>query len=341
MHIILDAMGGDRAPLEVLRGAVLAKEACGVSLTLVGHTEILRRTAEENGLSLDGLRLEHAESVVTMEDDPFSVVRAKKDSSMAVALRLLQKEGDALVSAGSTGALHIGSALLIRTIPGVHRSAIATLLPLSRPMLFLDSGANPTVTAEYLLQWAAMGSVYMKNVFGVAAPSVGLLNNGAEPHKGTPVAVEAHRLLAASRELHFIGNVEGNQLIEAPCDVLVSDGFTGNVALKLYEGMGKYLLTAMAQACAQNPALAPSLGAIRETLGALRGRFDASEHGGAPLLGLTKPVVKAHGSSDARAIASAVRQAASFASTGVIGEIADFVRRLESGGETGERTHEN
>ena len=326
MNIILDAMGGDKAPLEIVKGAAMAKARYGVNLTLVGQRDVILRCARENGISLDGILIEHAEGVITMEDDPISVVRAKRNSSMAMGLHMLKEEGDAFVSAGNTGALHVGSSLIIRPIKGIHRPAIATVVPLPRPVLLLDSGANPNVTPEYLMQWAVMGSIYMKNIFGIRQPSVGLLNNGAEEHKGTPVAVETYKLLKESDDIFFVGNVEGNQVLQSVCDVLVTDGFTGNITLKLIEGMGKFFMGTLKGMYKKNFLTQLSAAAVKDQLKGLRKQFDASEHGGAPLLGLSKPVIKAHGSSDAQAICNAVRQAASFVKTGVIDEITDYVK---------------
>ena len=326
MNIILDAMSGDKAPVEIVKGAAMAKARLGVDLTLVGQREVILRCARENGISLDGIRIEHAEGVITMEDDPISVVRAKRNSSMAMGLRMLKDEGDAFVSAGNTGALHAGSSLIIRPIKGIHRPAIATVLPLARPVLLLDSGANTNVTPEYLVQWAVMGSIYMKNIFGIRQPSVGLLNNGAEEHKGTPVVAETYKLLKASDDIFFIGNVEGNQVMSSVCDVLVTDGFTGNITLKMLEGMGKFFMSTLKGMYKKNFLTQLSAAAVKDQLMGLKKQFDASEHGGAPLLGLSKPVIKAHGSSDAQAICNAVRQAASFVKTGVIAEITEYVQ---------------
>ena len=325
MNIILDAMSGDKAPLEIIKGAAMALKQYDVQLTLVGNREIITRIAAEQGLSLDGVRIEHTEAIITMEDDPISVVRAKKNSSMAVGLRMLKEEGDAFVSAGNTGALHAGSSLIVRPIKGIQRAAIATVLPLAKPMLMLDSGANTNVTAEYMLQWAVMGSIYMKNIFGIDSPAVGLLNNGAESHKGTPVVAEVHKIMAESREIRFVGNVEGNQVVSSPCDVLVADGFTGNITLKLLEGMGKFFMGSLKGMYTKNALTKMSFLVMKDQLRAFKKQFDASEHGGAPLLGLRKPVIKAHGSSDAAAICNAVRQAMTFVRTGVIDEITDYV----------------
>ena len=325
MNIIVDAMSGDKAPLEIIKGAAMSVGNFDAELTLVGNRDIIEKTARENNLSLSGMHIEHTEGVITMEDDPISVVRAKRDSSMAVGLRLLKEGGDAFVSAGNTGALHAGSSLIIRPIKGVQRSAIATIVPLAKPMLLLDSGANTNVTSEYLMQWAVMGSIYMKSIYGIEKPAVGLLNNVAESHKGTPVVADTYKRLAAAENIRFIGNVEGNQIMFSPCDVLVTDGFTGNITLKLLEGMGKFFMGTLKNMFTQNAMTKMSFLVMKEQLKGFKKQFDASEHGGAPLLGLRKPVIKAHGSSDATAIYNAVRQAANYVKTGVIEEITEYI----------------
>lgn len=330
MKIILDAMSGDKAPLEIIKGAVMAAGMYDVELTLVGNREIITRIAREQRLSLDGIHIEHTEEIITMEDDPLSVLRAKRNSSMAVGLRMLKEDGDAFVSAGNTGALHAGSSLIIRPIKGVQRAAIATVLPAAKPMLMLDCGANTNVTPEYMLQWAVMGSIYMKNIFSIGFPGVGLLNNGAEEHKGTPVVAETYKRLRDSSEIRFVGNVEGNQVMNAPCDVLVTDGFTGNITLKLLEGMGKFFMQTMKGMFTKNTLTKVSFLAMKDQLRGIKKQFDASDYGGAPLLGLKKPVIKAHGSSDAAAICNAVRQAADFVRTGVIDEISAYIEASDA-----------
>lgn len=336
MRIILDAMGGDKAPLEILRGAAMAVGKFDAQLTLVGDIPTMRRVAAEHKISLDGMELVQADSVVTMEDDPISVVRAKRDSSMAVGLRLLRDEGDAFVSAGNTGALHAGSSLIIRPAKGIHRSAIATVLPCARPVLLLDCGANVNVTPDYMAQWAAIGSLYMHKIFGIESPAVGLLNNGAEAHKGTPVIADTYKRLTAETGIRFIGNVEGNQIMNAPCDVLVADGFTGNVTLKMLEGMGKFFFSSLKVMFTKNTASKLSFLVMKDQLRGMKKQFDASEYGGAPLLGLQKPVIKAHGSSDAAAICNAVRQASAFVRTGIIDDITAYAAALKPQGESHE-----
>ncbi len=330
MKIIIDAMGGDNAPGEIVRGAALAVKELKASVILVGNESIIRRelgACGDQNLIGAGLELVHADEVITMEDDPFDVVRKKKKSSMAVGLRMLADgKGDAFVGAGNTGALFTGATMIVRACKGIRRAAIATVIPFERPMLLLDSGANIVVTAEYMEQFAFMGAIYMEKICGVKNPAVGLLNNGTEAHKGTPVYVETHELLAGSPSLNFVGNVEGKDLPKGKCDVLVADGFTGNVTLKLVEGMGAFMMKKIKSLFLSNIATKMTALFMKKQFMQLKKDFDASEYGGSPFLGISKPVIKAHGSSDALAIKNAVRQAVAYIDTGVTEEIA---RRAE------------
>ena len=323
MEIIIDAMGGDNAPTEIVKGAAQAAEEGTSKLVLVGNKLRIEQCLRQCGADTRFVEIVHADQVLTMEDDPMSVIRGKKESSMAVGLRLLKERGDAFVSAGNTGALHAGSSLIVRAVKGVQRAAIATVLPFERPMLLMDSGANINVTAEYFVQWAFMGSIYMKNVLGIESPEVGLLNNGTEEQKGTQVLIDAYRKLKETDGIRFHGNVEGKELPFGPCDVLVTDGFTGNVTLKLIEGMASFMFGMLKDLYTKNTLTKLSFLAMKNGLREVKHAFDASEYGGAPLLGLQKPVIKAHGSSDAKSIRSAIRQAEKYVSTGVTEQIAE------------------
>ena len=325
MKIIIDCMGGDNAPLEMLKGVIDAKAELGGEYLLVGHKEILETAARENGLDISGFEILHAETVITMEDDSMAF-REKKDSSMTMALKALANgEGDAMVSCGNTGTLFAGATLTVRRFKGVHRAALAATLPFNPPVLLLDCGANVTVQPEFLPQFAAMGSAYMKALYGLDNPRVGLLNNGAEEHKGTPVHTEAHQLLKACPDINFVGNVEGNQVPFGACDILVTDGFTGNVLLKTMEGMGKLFMTRMkgifyASVISKLAALT-----VKKSFMQFKKDMDVKEHGGSPILGLRKPVIKAHGSSDARAFKNAIRQAMKFAESGATATIEELL----------------
>ena len=330
MRMIVDCMGGDKAPLEMLKGVIDAKAELGGEYLLVGHREILESTAKENGLDLTGLEILHAETVVTMEDDSMAF-REKKDSSMTLALRALANgEGDAMVSCGNTGALFAGASLTVRRIKGVHRAALAALLPFNPPVLLLDCGANVTVQPDFLVQFATMGTAYMKALYGLENPRVGLLNNGAEEHKGTPLQTEAYQLLKACPDINFVGNVEGNRVAFDACDVLVTDGYTGNVLLKTMEGMGKMFANRMKGIFYSSLLTKLAALTVKKPFMQFKKEMDVKEHGGSPILGLRKPVIKAHGSSDARAFKNAIRQAMRFAESGAT-ETIEGILGAESG----------
>ncbi len=324
MKIIVDAMGGDNAPLEIVKGAFDAVKEYNVEVILVGDENRIKKVCEENSLSADDSRVSivHTETLLTMEDLPLSVVRDKSDSSMGIALKLLASgEGDALVSAGNTGALHAGSSLLVRRIKGVQRSAIAAILPFERPTLLMDAGANTELAPAHLLQLGIMGSIYMKRVFGVEVPKVGLLNNGTEPTKGTKTLVETYNLMSGCSAINFAGNIEGKTIMDGSVDVLITDGFTGNVVLKTIEGLAGFLMRKLKDIYAANPVTKLSALPIKGSIKKLKNSFNASEYGRAPLLDLSKPVIKSHGSSDALEIKNAIRQATAFVEQDVIVEI--------------------
>ncbi|MBQ8345621.1 MAG: phosphate acyltransferase PlsX [Clostridia bacterium] len=322
-RIILDMMGGDLSPAETVKGVCLAaQELEPAHYLLVGDREAILRAAREESLSLDGMELVDAPSVVTMEDDAQCVIRSKADSSMAIGLRMLADgRGDAFVSTGNTGALFTGANLLVRKVKGIRRPAIAALLPMQPPVLLVDSGANIQVTPEYLEQFAVMGTVYMKRMFSLSSPRVGLLNNGSEEQKGTRLQQETYRLLSENPSLNFVGNVEGNRVMQNACDVLVADGFTGNVFLKTMEGMGKLMLVTMKDMFYAGLQTKFAALLCRKQIGSIKKKFDAREFGGAPILGVSKPVIKAHGSSDAKAFKNAIRQAMLCADLSVTEEI--------------------
>ena len=315
-------MGGDKDVLEFVRGAVMAKKEYEAEITLVGDEQKIREAlaAEKSDAAL--FEIVHAPDVLSMEDNPLSIRREHKDSSMATALKLVAEgKGDAAVSAGNTGALFIGGTGYVHCIDGVRRAALASILPLSNPVLLMDCGANAEVTPQFLVQFAHLGSIYMERVMGVKNPRVGLLNNGAESHKGTPLYKEAHALLAVEEGIRFVGNVEGKAIAFDQCDVLVCDGFSGNIVLKTIEGTSKFVLKQFTGIFSGVIGKLAGAMVLKKAKG-LKKRFDAKEYGGAPFLGLAKPVIKAHGNSDARAVKNAIRQAIAYVNTGVIEEIA-------------------
>lgn len=324
MKILVDAMSGDNAPLEVIRGASMASRAFDAQIVLVGEENIISDVAVKNDIDLSRVEISHAPSVITMEDKPLCVVREKRDSSMSVGLKMLSMgEADAFVSAGNTGALITGATLIVKRIGGINRAGIATMLPLANPVLLMDSGANLNVTSDNICQFAFMGAKYMEKIYGIERPRIGQLNNGTEYNKGNSLQVESYQLLSESG-LNFVGNVESKEVPLGVCDVLVTDGFTGNIFLKGVEGMGKFLMGILKDLLYTNIATKVSALTMKDKLRDIKARFDTSEHGGAPLLGISKPVIKAHGSSDAKAIMNAVRQAISFVSTGINNDISLF-----------------
>ncbi|MGN0634464.1 MAG: phosphate acyltransferase PlsX [Oscillospiraceae bacterium] len=327
MNIVMDAFGGDNAPLEVIKGAIDAHNDFKVDITLVGDEEKIKTCAKNNGLDISALKIRHADTVIDVCEEPTEVIKGKKDCSMAVGMKMLADgEGDAFLSAGSTGALVVGATMIVKRIKGIKRPALATILPTSgEPCMLLDSGANADCRPEMLVQFGIMGSAYMNKILGVENPRVALANIGSEESKGRELELETYKQLTAS-PLHFVGNIEARQVPLGDADVVVTDGFTGNIMLKLYEGMGKFFSGELKSMLKKNKVAALMLmGGVKE----FKKKVDYSEYGGAPLLGTAKPVIKAHGSSDAKAFYNAVRQAKAFTETGVIGEITEALSELK------------
>ncbi len=322
MKIIVDAFGGDNAPLEVLKGAAEAVQKLDVEVVLTGNEKIIKDTAAENGISLDKISIIHTESVIDVHEEPTAVIKEKSDCSMAVGLKALADgKGDAFVSAGSTGALVVGATFIAKRIKGVKRAALAPIMPTAKGhMILVDGGANVDCRPEMLVQFGIMGSCYMNKVMGISEPKVGLVNVGAEDTKGRELELEAYKQLKTA-PVSFYGNLEAREIPFGVCDVVVSDGFTGNVLLKLYEGMGSYFSHTLKDMLTSN--LGGKLAAlmIMKKIKAFRKKMDYTEVGGAVLLGISKPVIKAHGSSNGTAFYNAIRQAKSCVEGNIIGEI--------------------
>lgn len=324
MRIIVDGMGGDYAPVEILKGCAMAVETLGVEITVTGEREILEKAFKDNNISTEGIEIEESEGVIKMEDNPLLIRTEKKNTSLGKAFHLLREgKGDALVSAGNSGAVIIGATIIAGRIKGLNRPAFAAVVPTEKGYAqLLDSGANIECTPLQLEQFAVMGSVYMKKMFNIQSPKVGLANNGTEETKGTELYKETFKALANNDKINFIGNVEGRALMLGDADVIVADGFTGNLMLKSAEGACKYFLHAMKDMFSGfNGKLAALL--VLKKINALKKRADVKEVGGAPVLGCAKPVIKAHGNSDAKAICSAIRQARDYAASGAIEEITE------------------
>lgn len=338
MKIIVDAFGGDNAPLEIIKGAEMAARELGYEMLLVGNKEIIETVVAENGISLDGMEIVHTEDVITMEDAPTSIMKSKKESSMAKGLRLLKEgKGDAFVSAGNSGALAVGATLIVRRIQGVKRCAFAPVIPKDKGyFMLMDSGANVECRPEMLKQFGVMGSIYMKNVMTVHNPRVGLANIGVEPTKGTELYQEAYKLLKDSN-LNFVGNVEAREIPLDGADVIVADGFTGNIIIKFYEGMAKALFGKFKEVLMKNTKTKIAAMMIKPELTELKKQSDYREYGGAPLIGISKPVFKAHGSADAKTFKNAVRLAGEYVKRNVVGLITNEIKAEKDSEEENEQ----
>ena len=325
MKIIVDVMSGDNAPLELIKGAIEASnEYKEHEIIVVGDENVISDVVVQNELQLGSITIHHAPDVINMEDRALAVVREKRESSMSIGLKMLAAgDADAFVSAGNTGALITGATLIVKRIMGINRAAIASILPLTCPVLLMDSGANLNVTSDNIVQFAFMGAKYMEKIYNVERPRIGQLNNGTEYNKGNALQIESYQMLSESG-LNFVGNVEAKTVPFDTCDVLVCDGYTGNIFLKSVEGMGKFLMGTLKDVLRTNVVTMASTLTMKAKIKDLKTQFDSSEHGGAPLLGISKPVIKAHGSSDAKAIKNAVRQAIFFVNTGINDDIASF-----------------
>ena len=329
MKIIVDAMGGDNAPACNVKGALAAVREYGVDVVLVGRGEEILACLQQEGVTdlPPGLEIAHADQVVEMCDNPATAFKEKKDSSLTVGLNMLKNgDGDAFVSAGSTGALLSAATLLVKRVKGIRRAAMAPVVPTAGGgAVLIDCGANAECTPEYLLQFAFMGSFYADHVLGRPEPRVGLLNIGAEESKGTELQKETWKLLKqadAEGRIHFVGNVEARDAVLGSVDIIVADGYSGNIFLKAVEGTGLFMAKEMKKLFKKN--LLTKLAALlcMDGVKAFKKKMDYRETGGTALIGLNKPVIKAHGSSDALAIRNAIRQAIGAVEADVAGTLA-------------------
>ena len=332
MKIIIDAMGGDLAPETPVLGALQGAKDFGAQITLVGRGEEILQVMKKNGISdlPEGVEIANADDVVDMHDDPATVLHKRKNSSMVVGLRMLAEgQGDAFISAGSTGALLTGATLLVKRVKGIRRAAMGPAMPnkAGGKTVILDCGANAECTPEFLLQFGLVGSLYAKKCLGIENPRVGLLNIGAEDSKGTPLQKEAYGLLqeAGSRGLlNFTGNVEARDVPMGAVDVVVCDGFSGNVLLKSIEGTAAFMGSLVSRMFKKNALTKVAALLCSSGIKSLKKLLDYREIGGTQFLGIRKPVIKAHGSSDAKAFRNAVGQAMEAAGQ-------DFSQELEAG----------
>ena len=324
MRIIIDAMGGDNAPEEIVKGAIMARKELGIEPVLVGLREPIQAILDREGA--EDIEIRDASEVISMEDDPSTAVRRKKDSSMTVALNMLRDgEGDAVVSAGSTGALLTGATLIVKRIRGVRRAALAPVVPNGgKGVILVDSGANVECSPEYLLQFAFMGSFYAQKIMGIERPKVGLANVGTEDSKGGELQHQTFALLKQAHEqgrINFIGNVEGTGIFTSGVDVLVADGFTGNLMLKTAEAVIKFMMDNIKGVFRQSMKNKLAAMVLKKDMTVMKKKLDVKEVGGTAMMGISAPVIKAHGSSDARSFFSAIRQAKTLVESGLIEDI--------------------
>lgn len=330
MKIILDAMGGDFAPEAPVMGAVDAAKAYGAQIVLVGRGEAILEVLRKNHMDNlpEGIEIMHADDVVDMHDDPGKVLHQRKNSSMVIGLKMLSEDkGDAFVSAGSTGALLSGATLIVKRVKGIRRAAMAPSMPTKAgsKVIICDCGANAECTPEFLLQFGLVASAYAKNILGVKQPRVGLLNIGTEDSKGTQLQKDAYALLSQAAEqnlLHFVGNVEARSVPLGEVDVVVCDGFSGNVLIKTIEGTAMFMGSLMKGMFKKN--LGSKLGYLlcKSGVGDIMKLLDSREIGGTQFLGIKKPVIKCHGNSDRLAFRNGIRQA-------MIAAESDFTAQLE------------
>ncbi|MDE6260293.1 MAG: phosphate acyltransferase PlsX [Oscillospiraceae bacterium] len=335
MRIIVDAMGGDNAPVAPVQGALQAIKEYGIEVVLVGRGETILEALKQEGVAElpHGLSITHADQVVEMCDNPATAFKEKKDSSLTVGLNMVKNgEGDAFVSAGSTGALLSGATLLVKRVKGIRRAAMAPVVPTGGGgAVLVDCGATAEGTPEFLLQFAFMGSYYAERALGRPEPKVGLLNIGAEPSKGTDLQREAYVLLKKAGDegrINFVGNVEAREAVEGAVDVIVADGYSGNIFLKTMEGAGLFLGREVKKMFLRNLRSKIAALLVKDGIKSFKKLMDSGEVGGTALLGISKPVIKAHGSSDGYAMKNAIRQAMEFTRSGIIEDITENVEHM-------------
>ncbi|MEG7531490.1 MAG: phosphate acyltransferase PlsX [Hungatella sp.] len=340
IKVAVDAMGGDYAPAEIVKGAIAAtQKEKQIQVILVGQEDLIQKELLKQAYPQDRISIVHASEVIETEEPPVNAIRRKKDSSIVVGMNLVKKqEADAFVSAGSSGAILVGGQLLVGRIKGVERPPLAPLIPTETGVsLLVDCGANVDARASHLLQFARMGSIYMEHVMGIQKPRVAIVNIGAEEEKGNALVKETYPLLKACKEINFIGSIEAREIPHGGADVIVCEAFVGNVILKLYEGVGATLLSTIRNAMMMN--LRSKMGAllVKPALKEALKSFDASQYGGAPLLGLNGLIVKTHGNSKAEEITTAITQCLTFQEQKITEKIRESLLAEEAGLEESEK----
>ena len=331
MRIILDGMGGDNAPEEIVKGAVEASKLIEDEIIIVGQEDLIMQELSKHKYDENKISIVHASEVIENDDTPVRAVRRKKDSSMVVGINMIKNgEGDLFISAGNTGALMAGSLFNLGRIQGIDRPALGSVYPIlgSEPALLVDAGANSECKPNNLLEFAMMGSIYMDKVIGRTNPKVGLVNLGVEENKGSTLTKAAYELLDKSH-MNFVGNVEAREVPRVACDVIVCDGFVGNVILKLTEGLALNIMELLKSKFTDG--MKAKIGAmfLLDKIKELKSEFDYTEYGGAPILGVKGPVVKMHGSSNANAVKNTILKGIPFAKENVVGTISEAVFEIE------------
>lgn len=331
MRVVVDAFGGDNAPLEIIKGASLASNEYSAEITLTGKEETIKKIIAENDLKFYGeLKIVDTDDVISMHDEPTSLVKAHSESSMALAFKELSEDrADAFVSAGSTGAVVVGGTLIVKRIKGVKRPALAGIIPAPKGhYMLMDMGANAECRPDMLCQFGIMASAYLEGVEGKKNPEIGLLNIGTEDTKGGELQKEAYKLMSEA-PINFVGNIESREMPKGVCDAVITDGFTGNIALKLIEGSAATLFSLIKEVFYKSTLNKLAALVVKKDLSRVKKLMDSTEVGGAPLLGVRKTVIKAHGSSNAKAIKNAIGQAIKFTETGVIEKISASLSEIK------------
>lgn len=313
MKVAIDAMGGDNAPELIVKGSILARDEYNVGILLYGKENEIKKAVESSTSDFSNIEIINAEEVITNDDKPVMALRRKKDSSLVKAFNAVKdKQADAIVSAGSTGALLGGATLIVGRINGIERPAIGALIPnmYGGFALLIDSGANVDSKPEFLYDFAIMGDIYLKQVLNIASPKIALANIGAEKSKGDKLTLDTYGLLEGTTlPLNFIGNIEARDILQGKADIIVCDGFVGNMILKTLEGSMIELMKGLKSALLSSTRSKIGAALIKPALKEFKSKLDYSEHGGAPILGVKQIVIKAHGSSDEKAFKNAIRQA--------------------------------
>ncbi len=329
MKIFVDGMGGDHAPEEIVKGCIQATEEYGVHISIIGREEVIQKELWKYQFDRSKIDIIHGSEIISSDDEPARAIRRKKDSSMVIGMDMVKDNPNSvLISAGNTGALLAGGLLRIGRIKGIIRPALAPIIPTkSGPTLLIDAGANTDCKPQYLQQFAIMGSIYMNKVIGVESPRVGLVNIGTEENKGNELTKEAYKLLKQT-ELNFIGNIEAREIPNGAVDVIVCDGFTGNTILKLTEGLASFIMKSLKENMMSTTRGKIGGLLLKPSLKKFKDQFDYTEHGGAPFLGIRGGLIKAHGSSDAKAIKNAIRQGLVYLEQDVDSNIEKEINRI-------------